>query len=118
LTASYGANLLILFGLGITWILDGIEITIVGAIAPVLRDQETLGLSAAQIGSSASAYVASAVVGALIFGWQPDRFGRRLVFLHRFDFAKHESSVPLPDRKRQLRAGPVYALPRDAEAEQ
>jgi MFS family permease len=94
LTASYGANLLILFGLGITWILDGIEITIVGAIAPVLRDQETLGLSAAQIGSSASAYVASAVVGALIFGWQPDRFGRRLVFLHRFDFAKHESSVP------------------------
>jgi MFS family permease len=67
-------------GLGITWILDGIEVTIVGAIAPVLRDQETLGLSAAQIGSSASAYVAGAVLGALLFGWLTDQFGRRLVF--------------------------------------
>jgi MFS family permease len=73
-------HLLIVFGLGITWILDGIEVTIVGAIAPVLRDRETLGLSAGQIGSAASAYVASAVVGALVFGWLTDRFGRRLVF--------------------------------------
>jgi MFS family permease len=73
-------HLLILFGLGITWILDGIEVTIVGTIAPVLRDRETLGLSAAQIGSTASAYVAGAVIGAVIFGWLADRFGRRLVF--------------------------------------
>jgi MFS family permease len=73
-------HLLIVFGLGITWILDGIEVTIVGAIAPVLRDRETLGLSTGQIGSAASAYVASAVVGALVFGWLTDRFGRRLVF--------------------------------------
>jgi MFS family permease len=73
-------HLLIVFGLGITWILDGIEVTIVGAIAPVLRDREALGLSAGQIGSAASAYVASAVVGALVFGWLTDRFGRRLVF--------------------------------------
>jgi hypothetical protein len=64
-------HLLILFGLGITWILDGIEVTIVGAIAPVLRDRETLGLSAAQIGSSASAYVAGAVVGALFLAGSP-----------------------------------------------
>jgi MFS family permease len=73
-------HVLILFGLGITWILDGIEVTIVGVIAPVLRDRATLGLSAAQIGSTASAYVAGAVLGALIFGWLTDRFGRRLVF--------------------------------------
>jgi MFS family permease len=73
-------HLLIVFGLGITWILDGIEVTIVGAIAPVLRDRATLGLSAGQIGSAASAYVASAVIGALVFGWLTDRFGRRLVF--------------------------------------
>ena len=73
-------HLLIVFGLGITWILDGIEVTIVGAIAPMLRDRATLGLSAGQIGSAASAYVASAVFGALLFGWLTDRFGRRLVF--------------------------------------
>src|SRR5215467_2518810 len=73
-------HLLILFGLGITWILDGIEVTIVGAIGPVLRDRETLGLSTGQIGSAASAYVAGAVIGALIFGWLTDHFGRRLVF--------------------------------------
>ena len=79
-------HLLILFGLGITWILDGIEVTIVGAIAPVLRDRETLGLSAAQIGSAASAYVAGAVIGALVFGWLTDRFGRRLVFTSRLLF--------------------------------
>ena len=48
-------HILILIGLGITWILDGIEVTIVGAIAPVLRDKETLGLSTAQIGNAASA---------------------------------------------------------------
>lgn len=73
-------HLLIVFGLGITWILDGLEVTIVGAIAPVLRDRETLGLSSAQIGSAASVYVASAVIGALVFGWLTDRFGRRFVF--------------------------------------
>jgi MFS family permease len=71
---------LILFGLGITWILDGIEVTIVGAIAPVLRERATLGLSAAQIGNAASAYVIGAVIGALVFGWLTDRFGRRTVF--------------------------------------
>jgi MFS family permease len=73
-------HVLILIGLGITWILDGIEVTIVGAIAPVLRDNETLGLSAGQIGNAASAYVTGAVIGALVFGWLTDRFGRRTVF--------------------------------------
>ncbi len=71
---------LILFGLGITWILDGIEVTIVGAIAPVLRDKETLGLSTGQVGNAAAAYVTGAVLGALVFGWLTDRFGRRTVF--------------------------------------
>jgi MFS family permease len=66
--------------LGVTWILDGLEVTIVGAIAPVLQNSQTLGLSAGQIGAAASAYVTGAVVGALVFGWLTDRFGRRLVF--------------------------------------
>ncbi len=73
-------HLLILIGLGVTWILDGIEVTIVGAIAPVLGDKSTLGFSIAQIGNAASAYVTGAVIGAILFGWLTDRFGRRMVF--------------------------------------
>jgi MFS family permease len=66
--------------LGVTWILDGLEVTIIGAIAPVLQNTQTLGLSAGEIGAAGSAYVIGAVVGALLFGWLTDRFGRRLVF--------------------------------------
>jgi MFS family permease len=64
----------------VTWILDGLEVTIVGSIGPVLQNSRTLGLSAQEIGSAGSAYVIGAVVGALLFGWLTDRFGRRLVF--------------------------------------
>jgi MFS family permease len=71
---------LVVVALGVTWILDGIEVTIVGAIAPVLQNARTLALSALEIGNAASAYVIGAVAGALLFGWLTDRFGRRLVF--------------------------------------
>jgi MFS family permease len=73
-------HLLVVLGLGITWILDGIEVTIVGALGPALQSADTLKLSAADLGSIASCYVAGAVAGALTFGWITDRFGRRLVF--------------------------------------
>ena len=66
--------------LGITWVLDGLEVTLVGAVGPVLQDHATLGLTPADIGTVASAYVCGAVIGALGFGWVTDRFGRRLVF--------------------------------------
>jgi MFS family permease len=73
-------HLLVVIALGITWILDGLEVTVVGAIGPVLRDPHTLGLTAAQLGTAGSAYVIGAVIGALVFGWLTDRYGRRLVF--------------------------------------
>jgi MFS family permease len=73
-------HLLIVVALGITWVLDGLEVTIVGSIGPMLQDHRTLGLSAQAIGTIASAYLAGAVIGALIFGWLTDRFGRRLIF--------------------------------------
>src|SRR3954447_12619733 len=73
-------HLLVMVALGVTWILDGLEVTIIGAIAPVLQNTQTLGLSAGEIGAAGSAYVIGAVVGALLFGWLTDRFGRRLVF--------------------------------------
>jgi MFS family permease len=72
--------MLVTIALGVTWILDGLEVTIVGAIGPVLQNTQTLGLSASEIGAAASTYVIGAVVGALVFGWLTDRFGRRLVF--------------------------------------
>jgi MFS family permease len=73
-------HILIVTALGITWVLDGLEVTIVGSIGPMLQDRRTLGLTPQQIGTMASAYVAGAVAGALFFGWLTDRFGRRLVF--------------------------------------
>ena len=73
-------HMLIVIALGVTWILDGLEVTIVGAIGPVLQESGTLGLTAQEIGGTASAYVVGAVCGALIFGWLTDRFGRKFVF--------------------------------------
>ncbi|OYV32337.1 MAG: MFS transporter [Rhodospirillales bacterium 20-64-7] len=60
--------------------LDGLEVTIVGAMGGVLQSKHTLGLSAAEIGAVASCYLAGAVAGALVFGWLTDRFGRRKIF--------------------------------------
>jgi MFS family permease len=73
-------HLLVVIGLGITWILDGLEVTIVGSLGPALQSAQTLSLSSANLGAIASFYVVGAVIGALGFGWITDRFGRRLVF--------------------------------------
>src|ERR1700758_3641092 len=73
-------HLLVVIGLGITWILDGLEVTIVGSMGPALQSADTLHLSSNNLGAVASFYVVGAVVGALVFGWITDRFGRRLVF--------------------------------------
>src|SRR5580700_1201310 len=73
-------HLLVVIGLGITWILDGLEVTIVGSLGPALQSAQTLNLSSANLGAVASFYVVGAVIGALGFGWITDRFGRRLVF--------------------------------------
>jgi MFS family permease len=71
----------VVVALGITWILDGLEVTLVGAIGPVLQRPDTLALSAGQIGASASAYIGGAVLGALWFGRLADRLGRKRLFL-------------------------------------
>ncbi len=71
----------LVLALGITWVLDGLEVTIVGSIAGVLGEPGTLGLGESQIGASGSAYLAGAIVGSVFFGKMADRFGRKRLFL-------------------------------------
>jgi MFS family permease len=71
---------LIVVALGATWILDGLEVTLAGALGGILTRRETLGLSDAQVGASATTYLAGAVLGALIFGYATDRLGRKKLF--------------------------------------
>ena len=71
---------LVVIALGITWILDGLEVTLVGSLASAITDSPSLGLNSATFGITASAYLAGAVVGALGFGWLTDRWGRKRLF--------------------------------------
>lgn len=71
---------LIVVALGITWILDGLEVTLKGAISGVLQEPQTLHFTSAEIGMIASFYLAGAVVGSLVFGYLTDRFGRKVFF--------------------------------------
>ncbi len=67
--------------LGITWLLDGLEVTLAGSLASVLKNKNALGLTDAEVGASATGYLAGAVIGALFFGWLTDRLGRKKLFL-------------------------------------
>jgi MFS family permease len=71
---------LVIVALGITWILDGLEVTLAGALSGELKDSAALGLSNAQIGLAGSSYLVGAVLGALLFGWLTDRLGRKKLF--------------------------------------
>jgi MFS family permease len=71
---------LVVVALGITWILDGLEVTLAGAISPALKESPQLAFSNADVGLASSAYLAGAVLGALFFGWLTDRLGRKRLF--------------------------------------
>jgi MFS family permease len=75
-----GFHTLVVAALGITWILDGLEVTLAGSVAGALQDSPVLRFSAAEVGAVGSAYLAGAVGGALLFGYLTDRFGRRRLF--------------------------------------
>ncbi len=75
-----GFHWLVIFALGIAWILDGLEVTVVGSLSGALSESPALHLSGSQIGVAASAYLVGAVGGALFFGWLTDRLGRKKLF--------------------------------------
>jgi MFS family permease len=74
-------HLLVITALGITWILDGLEVTLAGALAGQLKESSALGLSNTQVGLAGSSYLCGAVIGALFFGWLTDRLGRKKLFM-------------------------------------
>jgi MFS family permease len=71
---------LVVVALGITWILDGLEVTLVGSLSSAIAQSPTMHLSSSHIGIAASAYLAGAVVGSIFFGWLTDRLGRKKLF--------------------------------------
>src|SRR5918994_2857521 len=71
---------LVVAALGITWILDGLEVTLAGSVAGALKASPVLQFSNVEVGLAASAYLAGAVLGALFFGWLTDRLGRKKLF--------------------------------------
>ncbi len=71
----------VVIALGVSWMLDGLEVTLVGSLGAVLQREDTLGLSATEIGLTGSSYIAGAVLGALYFGRLADRLGRKRIFL-------------------------------------
>lgn len=71
---------LLVLALGITWLLDGLEVTLAGAVAGALKDSPALRMSNTDIGLAGASYIAGAVLGALFFGWLTDRLGRRRLF--------------------------------------
>jgi MFS family permease len=71
---------LVVVALGITWILDGLEVTLGGAVSPALKESPRLHFSNADVGLVSSAYLTGAVLGALFFGWLTDRLGRKRLF--------------------------------------
>jgi MFS family permease len=73
-------HLLVILALGITWILDGLEVTLAGALSGELKADGALALSNAQIGLAGSSYLLGAVLGAFFFGWLTDRLGRKKLF--------------------------------------
>jgi MFS family permease len=71
---------LVVAALGVTWILDGLEVTLAGALAGALKDSPVLKFTNAEVGFASSAYLVGAVLGALLFGWLTDRLGRKTLF--------------------------------------
>jgi MFS family permease len=70
----------VVVALGITWVLDGLEVTLAGSLAGALKTSPVLHFSNTDVGFASSAYLCGAVLGAILFGWLTDRLGRKKLF--------------------------------------
>ena len=73
-------HVLVVAALGVTWILDGLEVTLAGSVGAALTTSPALRFSDPEVGLAGSAYLSGAVLGALFFGWLTDRLGRKKLF--------------------------------------
>jgi MFS family permease len=71
---------MVVAALGITWIIDGLEVTMIASFSAVLQEPGSLQFTGTQIGLLNSAYLCGAVLGALVFGYLTDRLGRKKLF--------------------------------------
>jgi len=71
---------LVVVALGVTWILDGLEVTLAGSVSGALKESPVLRFTNTEVGMAGAAYLAGAVFGALVFGWLTDRLGRKKLF--------------------------------------
>lgn len=71
----------VIVALGITWILDGLEASLIANLGATLQDPDTLGISATQVGLANTGYLIGQVAGALLFGYLTDLLGRKRLFL-------------------------------------
>lgn len=71
---------LVVVALGVTWILDGLEVTLAGSVSGALKESPVLRFTNSEVGMAGAAYLAGAVFGALFFGWLTDRLGRKKLF--------------------------------------
>ena len=71
----------IIIALGTSWLLDGLEVTLVGSLSGILESKNGLSLTDPQVTAAATTYLAGAVLGAILFGYLTDRLGRKKLFL-------------------------------------
>src|SRR6266404_3892133 len=96
----------VVVALGITWILDGLEVTLAGALSGALKESPVLEFTNADVGIASSAYLAGAVLGAVFFGWLTDRLGRKRLFfitLAVYLVATAATAISWLDRPRHQR---------------